>query len=205
MKNGLSTYLYAEIDESTGKYGEVKKLSGAISYKEALTKNSAPVYSDNILKFKDTSVTGGTLSLEVDDDSPEVFNPLLGRAKKSVSGQEVYAGNSNDISVPIGFGFVENDRTQAGAFFTVNFYPKITFEPYDKENATKKESAEYKSTTVTGTLYCTTSGDYNYNNRYNTMLEALTVLYGLFGAEVPEELKKQYAEETEEGTDGGNA
>lgn len=199
--NGLSTYLYATIDEKTEKYGDVDKLAGAISYKESLTKNSAKVYSDNVLKISDSSVTGGKIDLGVDDDDPDIFSPLLGQGKKNVKvGDEtltVNVGNSNDVPKYVGFGFIENEKNDKAAYHTVNFYPKITFEPYDKEGNTKQENNDYKTPTVTGTIYGLNNGDYKYNRRCKSMLEALSVLYALFGKTVPTELAEQYGKETD--------
>lgn len=203
-KSGLSTFLYAELKEAEGIYDAVKKLSGAISYKEALDKNDAEVYADNTKKIVDKSVTGGSITLEVIDDDPEVFNPLLGRKIKKVTvgeeEKEVYAGNSNDVAIPIGFGFIENEKDENNQpKYKVNFYNKITFSPYDQENETKKKTNDYKTISVTGTIYNMENGDYKYEGRFTTMLDALKVLYGLFGAELPAALANTYAKETPAG------
>lgn len=195
-KNGLSTFLFAEFDEEKGTYGEVKRLAGAISYKESLTKSTTKVYADNRAVISDSSVTGGTIGLEVDDDDPKVFAPLLGRKTKQINveggKEEVYVGNRDDIPVPEGFGFVENERNEKGAYYTVNFYPKVTFSPYDKENSTKKGENEYKTPNVTGELYNIENGDYKYEKRCDSMLKALQVLYALFGRTLPEDIAKKY-------------
>lgn len=184
-KNGLSTFLYAD-RKKDGTYGEVKKLAAAISYKESLTKNSGSTYADNIKQFEDNSVTGGTLTLELLDDDPAIFNPLLGKKKKEVGGKEVYVGNAEDLPIENGFGFIENEKVEGGKlYYRVRFYYKVTFSPYDKEGQTRKESTEYKNPTVTGTIYVVDNGDYDADNRYETMEEAIAVLYALFGAEVP--------------------
>lgn len=204
-KNGLSTFLHAELNADEKGYGEVKKLAGAISYKETLTKNDAEVYSDNKLKIKDTSVTGGTLELGVDDDDPVIFSPLLGRKTKKimVDGKEaeVNVGNTDDIPIYVGFGFVENERNEKGSYYTVNFYPKVSFEPYDKENQTKQKTSEYKTPTITGTIYNLDNGDYKYDKRYTTILEALKMLYALFGKTIPDDLAEQYINENNADTD----
>ena len=195
-KYGLSTFLNAPLDEKAKTYGTVAKLAGAISYKETLTQNSFKQYSDNVLKFEDTSVTGGSIALEVDDDDPVIFAPLLGQKTKKVTigetTKDVFVGNSADISTPVGFGFIENERSESGTYFRVKFYPKVTFAPYATENATKKDQADYKNPSVTGTLSSIENGDYLYSNRFETMVEALQVLYALFGATPPEGLLEQF-------------
>lgn len=193
---GLSTFLFAKLADKVQGYDSIEKIAGAISYKETLTKNSSKHYADNTLAFEDTGVTGGSLALEVLDDEPEIFGPLLGRGTKTVTVDEkeviVFVGNSEDISAPVGFGFIENIRNTTGAKYQVNFYPKVTFAPYDKENSTKKESTDYKYPAVTGTIYNTANGDYKMEKRTETMLEALKILYALFGKELPADVAAQY-------------
>lgn len=202
-KGGLSSFLHAKLN-TDGTYGEVEKLAGAISYKETLTKNAYKQYADNQLAFEDTSVTGGSVALEVLDDNPVIFAPLLGQGTKKVKvgteEKEVFVGNSDDVSIPVGFGFIENVRDTEGLKYQVKFYPKITFAPYDKENSTKKESTEYKNPTVTGTIYNIDNGDYAYEQRFATMLEALKVLYALFGKELPVELEEKFKQDAEDST-----
>lgn len=194
--NGLSTFLFSLLNEDVGSYADVTKLAGAISYKENLTRASAAVHADNVKKWEDNSVTGGKLTLGVDDDAPEIFAPLLGRGEREVTVnteiKKVYVGNSNDISAPVGFGFIEYGRNEKKGYYQVNFYPKVTFAPYDKEAETKKENTDYKTPSVEGTIYNIANGDYKYERRCDTLLEALEVLYALFGKdEVPPEILAQ--------------
>lgn len=194
-KNGLSTFLFAPLNED-GTYGEVQRVAGAISYKESLTKSTTKVYADNRTVISDSSVTGGTIALGIDDDDPTVFAPMLGRKKKQISvdgeNEEVYVGNRDDVPIPGGFGFVENEKNEKGAYYTVNFYPKVTFSPYDKENSTKNGENEYKTPNVTGELYNTENGDYKYEKRCESMLKALKLLYAMYGKTLPEDIAKKY-------------
>ncbi len=186
-KKGLSTFLYAPLDENTLMYGEVEKLAAAISYKETLTKNTVAVYADNIKQFEDSSVTGGSIALEILDDDPKIFTPLLGRKRKKVEGYEVNVGNTEDMPIPVGFGLIENERVgKTIAYYRVKFYPKVTFAPYDSEAQTGKDTPEYKNPTVTGSIYCMENGDYIMTERYLNMKEAIKVLYAMFGATPPD-------------------
>ena len=188
--NGIASFLHAPLDEAKKSYGKVLKLSAAISYKETLDKNASAVYADNVKQWEDNSVTGGKITLGVLDDDPTIFAPLLGRKTKKVSAgdgeKEVYVGNSEDISQPVGFGFIEYGRNKKMPFYQVNFYPKVTFAPYDKEGETKKNNSDYKTPSIEGTIYNLDNGDYKYENRFDTLAEAVEVLYALFGkTEIP--------------------
>jgi ribose transport system substrate-binding protein len=129
-KYGLSTFLHAPY--SNGTYGTVSKLAGAIGYKETINTNSYKDYEDNALKWSDESFKDGNINLTIGDDDKAVFSGLLGRSTKTLTGGKVvYAGNLNDISVPVGFGLIENIRTEAGLKYGVKFYPNVNLKFFD--------------------------------------------------------------------------
>ena len=80
------------------------------------------------------SVTGGDITLGIDDDDPAIFGPLLGQKKNSIalSGGEsktvdVYDATSNDEPIAVGFGYISKKN---GGKYKVVFYPKVKFAPY---------------------------------------------------------------------------
>jgi hypothetical protein len=183
-KYGLSTFLHAPY--SNGTYGTVSKLAGAIGYKETINTNSYKDYEDNALKWSDESFKDGNINLTIGDDDKAVFSGLLGRSTKTLTGGKVvYAGNLNDISVPVGFGLIENIRTEAGLKYGVKFYPNVTFKPYATEGKTKDGSGSYTTPSVDGAIAVDDNGDYIFEQRYDTLSEAITVLYACFGKSVP--------------------
>lgn len=80
---GLKAFLHGELKD--GKYKAPSKLAGAIEFKENLNSNDAKLYADDVLQDSDSSVTGGDITLGIDDDDPAIFGPLLGQKKNSIA------------------------------------------------------------------------------------------------------------------------
>lgn len=151
---GLKAFLHGELKD--GKYKAPSKLAGAIEFKENLNSNDAKLYADDVLQDSDSSVTGGDITLGIDDD-PAIFGPLLGQKKNSIalSGGEsktvdVYDATSNDEPIAVGFGYISKKN---GGKYKVVFYPKVKFAPYSVDAKTKEEKLEYTTPSVVGTIY----------------------------------------------------
>lgn len=178
---GLSTFLHAERDDEKGTYVVPEKLAGAIDFKEALDRNDAKLYADNELKDSDQSVTGGKVTLTVDDDDDAVFAPVLGETVEEiqVEGSTYNKVISKTMDVPSGQGFGFITQKNAGRF-KVTFYPKVRFTRGDEEAKTKEDKTEYTTPTVEGTIY-PVDGNYKEKVTTTTLEEAKKVLYYLFG------------------------
>lgn len=181
---GLKSFKFAPIGED-GTYDTPEKLAGAIEFKESLDTNDAKLYADDVLKDSDTSVSGGNLTLGVDNDDDDIFCPLLGKTVESVKiGEEtvkVYTSNTNDESKHFGFGYIAR-KTKSK--FKVNFYPEVAFKPYSVDGKTKGEKLEYTTPSVEGVLYPAATGDYKKEATVDSEATAVALLNKLFG--VPE-------------------
>lgn len=177
---GLSTYLHAERNETTGKYAAPSKLAGAIDFKEQLDRNDAKLYADNELQDSDTSVTGGKITMTVDDDDDTIFAPVLGETVKTVTiGEKTYSkilSKTSDVPVEQGFGFITKKNKGK---YRVTFYPRVKFTRGDEEAKTAEDKTEYTKPTVEGTLY-PVNGVYKEKVTVDTLEEAVTVLQSLF-------------------------
>ncbi len=182
---GLSTYLHAKLDELTGAYETPKKMAGAIEFKEALDRSDAKLYSDDQLNDSDTSVTGGKITLTIDDDDDSVFAPILGETveKANVGGAErdVVISKTDDDPTPQGFGFITKKN---GGKYRVTFYPRVKFTRGDEEAKTAEDKTEYTKPTMEGTLY-PLNDIYKKKVTVDSLEDAKKALYGLFGAVMP--------------------
>lgn len=182
---GLKSFLFAPIGEA-GAYDTPAKLAGAIEFKEALDTNDAKLYSDDVLQESDSSVSGGTLTMGVDDDPDAVFCPLLGKKSSTVtigSSEDaetvtVYTSNTNDEAKHFGFGYISR---KTGGKFKVNFYPEVSFKPYSIDGKTKGEKLEYTTPSVEGTLYPNADGDYKKEATVDSEVTAVALLKKFFG------------------------
>lgn len=182
---GLSTYLHAKLDELTGTYETPAKMAGAIDFKEALDRSDAKLYSDNQLNDSDTSVTGGKITLTIDDDDDAVFAPILGETveKVNIGGAErdVVISKTDDNPTPQGFGFITKKN---GGKYRVTFYPQVKFTRGDEEAKTAEDKTEYTKPTIEGTLY-PLNDIYKKKVTVDSMEDAKKTLYGFFGAVMP--------------------
>lgn len=178
---GLSTFLHAERDDAASTYGVPEKLGGAIDIKEALDRNDAKLYADNELKDSDNSVTGGKITLTLDDDDDAVFAPVLGEEVEEINvGDKTYKkviSRTLDVPAGQGFGYITQKN---GGRYKVTFYPKVKFVRGDEEAKTKEDKTEYTTPTVEGTIY-PVEGQYKVKVTTETVEEAKKVLYSLFG------------------------
>ena len=156
-------------------------MAGAIEFKEALDRNDAKLYADNELKDSDTSVTGGKVTLSIDDDDDEIFAPILGEevTTLSIKSKEYKVVNSKTSDKPKfqGFGYI---AAKNNGKYKATFYPKVTFARSDEEAKTKEDKTEYTKPGVEGTIY-PVDGTYKETVITDTVEEAVAVLKALFG------------------------
>lgn len=181
---GLKSFLFGELDEETMTYAEPSKLAGAIEFKESLTTNDAKLYADDVLQESDTSVSGGTVTLGIDDDDDTIFAPLLGKTVQEVTiGEEkvkVAVSNTGDLPKAVGFGYITSKTKER---YKVYFYPKIKFSPYSTDAKTKEDKLEYTTPSVEGTLFPLEDGTYKKESTVNSMAMAVNVLKSFFTQE----------------------
>ena len=181
---GLKSFLYGEFYEEKGTYEDPKKLAGAIEFQESLTTNDAKLYADDVLQESDTSVSGGTITLGIDDDDDAIFSPLLGKTVTKIMLEEesidVSVSNTEDDPKAVGFGYITK-KTKGK--YKVNFYPKIKFSPYNLEARTKEESLEYTTPSVEGTLFPLENGDYKKEATVDSEEKAVKLLKSFFVTE----------------------
>lgn len=182
---GLSTYLHAKLDELTGTYDTPSKMAGAIDFKEALDRSDTKLYSDNELTDSDTSVTGGKITLTIDDDDDTIFAPILGETveKSNVGGAErdVVISKTDDDPTPQGFGYITKKN---GGKYRATFYPRVKFTRGDEEAKTAEDKTEYTKPTMEGTLY-PVNGIYKKKVTVDSLEDAKKALYGFFGVVMP--------------------
>lgn len=190
---GLRTFLYAPVDAGDEtKYSEAPAtLAGAISCKVALTQNDTAVYVNDGLKYLDTSINKGVVTLDIDDDDESIFAGILGKTKteKTAEGGKstaytVITSNKEDITTPVGFGYITRKLSKKDGktvvSYKVNFFHKVIFKDFGAEDKTDGEKREIKTQAVEGTICILDNGDWRQEAILPTLEEAVSVLKGLF-------------------------
>lgn len=76
-KKGIEYVVFGKL-QANGTYKDGKRLSPAAAFNGNATKSNVKDYGDNRAVETDNSVTGGTLTVELNDDTDEIYNICLG-------------------------------------------------------------------------------------------------------------------------------
>ena len=173
-KIGMEYIVIGELDESatsaaTAKYTKGRYLGPASTFNGSPTANDVKDYGDDRTVETDTSVTGGTLSIELNERTAEVYCQVLGH---TLSEDGEVLANTEDIAPFLGVGAVGKSRRSGKTTYTGKFYYKTQFREPSDENATKQESTSFTHTTLEGSLFQMESGDWKSEKEFETLTEA---------------------------------
>lgn len=195
MIHGISTFLHAPLKDEVLKTYSVapSKLSGAIEAAPSVNYNTAPIYSDDRLKYKDVSFADGTILLTVDYANKEILSPLYGRTTEDISftpaGEAItpvtttkHISNSGDISIAHGFGYIisDFDVDNKKNVYTVRFFYKVEFAPSLTTARTREGNKTYNAAQLTGTIYELPNGDWMEEADFGELAVAVEYLKSLF-------------------------
>lgn len=174
-KKGIEYAVFGLLDEKAGTYSGGKYLSPVAGFNGSPTKSSVTDYGDNRALETDNSVTGGTLSVELNDDDDEIYVFLLGHKKDEEGGEIVY--NVNDVAPYVGCGAVGI----SGNKYIAKFYKKVQFSEPNDDNTTKQENTTFGHVTVEGTILIPEDGNWRLRKGFDTLAEAKKYLNDLVG------------------------
>lgn len=168
-KTGIEYAIRAKLSED-GTY------SGGTSFGPHSTFNGTPTvsdvkdYGDNRTVLTDKSVTGGTISIEVNDMANETYAECLGHTidaeKKTVTCKV------DDIPPLFGVGAVGTSRRETGYAYISKWYPKVQFKEPNDENSTRQENVTFTHVTLEGDLFQNDSGIWKETAEFDTLAAA---------------------------------
>lgn len=173
-KKGIEYAVFGLLQEDKS-YKDGKYLSPVAGFNGTPTKSNVTDYGDNRALETDNSVTGGTLSVELNDDNDDIYVFLLGHKKDDQSGEIVY--NVNDRPPLVGCGAIG----QSGEKYVGKFYRKVQFGEPNDENSTKQENVTFAHTTIEGTILIPDDGIWKERQTFDTLEAAKTWLNGKAG------------------------
>lgn len=186
---GLRRFRYAELTEGeTDTYGTPATLAGAIETKVSLNIAEAKLFADDTLKDKASEFVDATLTMGVDNDDDSVFSPLLGESTENYTvgtgstavTTPVYKSNVDDVPKYFGFGQVVVKRVAGAKVYKVEWFPKVQFKPYHNDATTKKDSLEFTTPSIEGSIFANKSGDWRKRATFSSEEAANTFLDSLF-------------------------
>ncbi len=151
-------------------YTNGQYLGPASTFNISPTANDVKDYGDDRTVETDTSVTGGTTSVELNERTADIYCLLLGHTKDIESG--VVLSNVDDIAPYVGLGAVGKSMRSGSRKYTAKWYHKTQFKEPNDENATKQESTSFTHTTLEGNLFTCENGDWKEEKEFDTLATA---------------------------------
>ena len=154
---GLDELYYATITEETEDgdetYAQPKKLAKAMTAELSVTTAEATLYADDGASEIVKEFQTGTISLGIDNLSPEVAAALLG-AKVDEKGVLEYTGEDSGAPVAVGFR-----AKRSNGKYTYFWLYRVKFSVPSTSLATKGDSITFSTPTIEGTILCRNKAD----------------------------------------------
>lgn len=173
-KTGIEYAVFGKLQED-GTYTNGKYLSPTAGFNGTPTKSNVKDYGDNRVVATDNSVTGGTLSVELNDDTDELYTYLLGHTASEEEGEIVY--DVNDVAPFVGVGAIGRSDGK----YVAKFYNKVQFSEPTDENSTKQENTTFNHVTLEGEIIVPEDGKWKRRKTFDTLADAKAYLNEIVG------------------------
>lgn len=166
--------LLKEAEDGTPSYTGGKYWGPASTFNGSPTANDAKDYGDDRAVETDTSVTGGTLSVELNENTLELESFLLGHTYDKEKKQMIC--NQTDVAPFVGTGAIGKSKRNNKIVYKGKFYHKTQFKNPNDENSTKQESTTFNHTTLEGNIFTLPNGQWKEEQEFESLEEAKTWL-----------------------------
>lgn len=156
--------------KATAVYTEGREIGPAANFNGTPTSSDVKDFGDDRTLETDTSVTGGTLSLELNEPTMENEAWILGHNYEDTSGGMLR--NVNDIAPYLGIGCVGKSKRNGALVFRAKIYLKTQFRVPNDENATKQDQVTFGHTTMEGNIFQLKNGDWKDEKEFDTLEDA---------------------------------
>lgn len=148
LRHPVFAPITSETDGTEPVYGSGVVIGRAIKADVAFKRTDAKLYGDDIACEADNAITGGTVTLGIDDVSDEAAVAMLGEVKKE-TGEIVEYSRSAPYG---GFGYLRVRRLRGVTSYIAYWLYKVQFARGDENAATRGESLEWQTPTVQGNM-----------------------------------------------------
>ena len=177
-KIGLNNFRYGvltENDDGTYSYSGATKPAKAVSCSVEIENNDAKLFADDALAESDTTFSGGTVTINIDDDDQTTMAAMLGH----VVSDGAMVRNANDAAPYVGFGRIVT-KVVGGAYrYKVEFLCKVKFAEPSQDDSTKGENVEFSTTEMQGTIASLANGDWSKSKTFDKKTDAVAYLESL--------------------------
>ena len=149
----------------------------AVSFSDTPNVSEASLYGDDVLAESEKAVTSSTLSLGTTDVPDNCKEPMFGHAAASSE----YTYNVDDVAPYVGFAVIGVKKVDGVRKFEAKAYPKTQWSEPSVTINTRGESTEFTTPSTEGTALPDDSGDYKWEQSFDTEAEALEWVNTKFG------------------------
>lgn len=151
-----------------------KELAKAVQADINITVNEANFYADDSISERDRSFQSGELSLQIDDFNDVHQVELLGHTK--VGETDEIASGVDDTPPFVGVGFYAVKKVNNVRKYRAIWLPKVQFSEPSDTNQTKGQTIAFSAHEITGTIFVDDTGNWKYEQTFDTVAEAVTYL-----------------------------
>lgn len=166
-KKGIRYAVFAHATVATDgtiTYAEGKHISPVVGFNGAMTKTSDKDYGDDRVVDTENSVTGGTLTVELNNDEDDIYVYLLGHDKATGSSGSLITYNIDDEAPLVGVGAYG----RSGRQWVAKWYSLVKFSEPDDDNSTKTENVEFGHITLEGEIMIPENGNWKFREVFET-------------------------------------
>lgn len=156
-------------DDESG-YTEGRHLGTSAAFNITVTSADVKDYGDNRVVETYTAVTGGTISLEKNDVTPENNAFLLGHTVDEKTGEITFA--QDDTAPFLGIGAIGTSTINNKNKYVGKFYRKVQFKEPNDENATKQDNVSFTHATLEGNMFVPEDGIWKEQKEFDVLEEA---------------------------------
>ena len=162
------------LKDADGTYEKGRHLGTAATFNITPTANDVKDHGDNRVTETDTSVTGGTVSLELNDMEQELQAFLLGHKIGETNGE--VTANVDDIAPLVILGAIGTSIVNKKNKYIAKAYRNVQFKEPNDENATKQDTTNFTHTTLEGNIIIPEDGNWKSSAEFDTYETAKTWL-----------------------------
>lgn len=153
----------------SAKYTEAREIGPSAVFSGSPTSADVKDYGDDRQLETDVSVTGGSLSAELNEPTMENEAWMLGHTYTDEGGM---VRNTNDIPPFLGIGFVGKSKRDNKVIYRAKIYLKAQFKEPNDEHSTKQENITFSHTTIEGNLFQLENGDWKIEKEFTKLDDA---------------------------------
>ena len=169
-KTGFLYVCAGIMKEDESGYTDGRHLGTSAAFNITPTTADVKDYGDNRTVETYTAVTGGTVSLELNDMLKENNAFLLGHSVNETTGEVVFA--QDDIAPFLGLGAIGTSQRNNKNKYVGKFYRKVQFKEPNDENATKQENISFTHSTLEGNMFVPMDGIWKEQQEFDALNEA---------------------------------